>query len=529
MIKSEKKTSNNSFLTGALILTAGGLLAKILGAVYRIPLTNLLGTYAMGLYQLVFPLYTLLITISMGFTVAVSKEIARAHELNYCSDCKRILKCSLVILGSAGALFTILLYVFSDKIAAVQGNIQAAMAYKILSPAIILVCLSSALKGYFQGQMKMQPTAISLVAEQVVKLVLGLALAYRYMPDQIKAVNASVFAVTASEIVALLVYLIAFFVKKENTVCMTPVTSKKIIYGRLFKTAIPVTLGGVLLPLSQLIDSSLILNLISNEATRMYGIWSGPVHSLYAMPVILAGGIAAAILPSISGSAAKRNLDSINHKIGMALKLNNVIVMPCVVGFLLLSRPIIKLLYSALPSSDVVLSAQLLMVTALGTLLLSYSGTITSILQGLGKEFVSLAFLTISIAIKTVFSIFLLPNPAVNIFAVAFSLLLCYFVYVTVCAIYLGSKFKIRINIYPVFTKPLLCCLIMSVPIVLFSVTAADFVNSIRGTILVIVIAVVVYAAAVLVLKVFEGLSPKQISKYIYRGKKHAKTGITAD
>ncbi len=529
MVKGEKKASGNSFLTGALILTVGGLFAKIIGAVYRIPLTNLLGTYAMGLYQLVFPLYTLLSTVSMGFSVAVSKEIARAFELNFCSDCKRILKCSLVILGIVGVLFTVLLYAISDKIAAVQGNIEAATAYKILSPAIIFVCISSALKGYFQGQMKMQPTAVSLVAEQVIKLVLGLVLAYRYMPDQIKAVNASIFAVTASEIVALLVFVIAYFFKKENTVCLPPVTSKKVIYGRLFKTAIPVTLGGVLLPLSQLIDSSLILNLIPNDATRMYGIWSGPVHSLYAMPVILAGGIAAAILPSISGSAAKRNLDSINHKINLALKLNNVIVLPCVVGFLLLSRPIIKLLYSALPYSDVTLSAQLLMIAAIGALLLSYSGNFTSILQGLGKEFIPLVFLAISIGLKTVMSIILLPNPAVNIFAVAFSLILCYFVYVTACAIYLGKNFKTRLDIYSVFTKPLICCLFMAVPIVLFSVTAADFVNSVKGTILVIAVAFVVYACAVLALKVFEGLTPKQIKKYMYRGKKHAKPGISAD
>ncbi|MBR5250948.1 MAG: polysaccharide biosynthesis protein, partial [Clostridia bacterium] len=403
----EKVKNSNTFIKGALLLTFGGIITKVLGAIYRIPLTNLLGTYAMGLYQLVFPLYGLLITVGIGFSIAVSKAVAKERQVNQCVSCKKILRCAFILLGGIGLFLSFLLYLFAPKIAIIQGNPLIANAYKILAPSIFLVCLSGALRGYFQGQLKMSPTVMSQIAEQVVKLVLGLIFAYNALPNQIKAVNGAILAVTISEALSLLVFYLYYLKEKRQNLYCYPLKdlSNKKIYRQLIKTAIPVTFGGVLAPLSQLIDSSLMLKLLTGDATRLYGIWSGPVHSLFAMPVMLSIGISATILPDVSGNVAVGNLTEVRQKVNLAIKLNTIIVLPCVLGFLFFSPQIISLLYSSLPIQDLLLSARLLSVVAIGSLFMTYTGTLSSVLQGVCKEYVSLLFSAIAIVIKTLINV----------------------------------------------------------------------------------------------------------------------------
>ena len=527
-IKGMKKTKNgNTFLTGALILTAGGVLAKVLGAVYRIPLTNLLGSYAIGLYQLVFPLYTLLITVSMGFCVAVSRTIAREKRLHGCEDCGKILRCALIALGGIGAALSLALFLFAKPIATLQGNENVADGYRILSPAVLFVCLTGALRGYFQGQMKMQPTAVSQVAEQLAKLMLGLTFAKIFLPDEVRAVNGAILAVTLSEIISLAVFGIYFAVDKKGqktAIKADGVMQSKEIYGTLFKAALPVTCAGVLAPLSQLIDSALILKLLTGDATRLYGIWSGAVHSLFVMPVTLSAGIGAAVLPDVSGNVAVGDMDGINKKVNTAFKLNNVIVMPCVTGFLFLSAPIVKLLYGGLPQEDLFVAARLLSAVSVGTLLLCYSGTFNSVLQGAGKEYVSLLFVTLSIVVRTVTNAILLQNQKVGIFAIAFSTILCYLVSVICSIVYLRKKVGIKLDLWSTFTKPLAACLALVAVILSARLLAGGLLETSVGTLAVIGFGAVVYGVAVVALKVFEGLLPTIAKKLKHGGKKYAGT-----
>ncbi len=524
-MKTSKK--NNTFLTGALILTAGGVIAKILGAVYRIPLTNLLGSYAIGLYQLVFPLYTLLITVSMGFCVAVSRTIARERRLNGCADCGKILRCALIALGGIGAVLSVLLFVLAKPIATIQGNANVADGYRILSPAVLFVCLSGALRGYFQGQMDMRPTAVSQVVEQVVKLVLGLTFAGLFLPDELRAVNGAILAVTLSEGISLAVFVVYFVVGKKGEkriASLAGTTIDKKIYATLFKAALPVTCAGVLAPLSQLVDSALILKFLTNDATRLYGIWSGAVHSLFVMPATLSAGISAAILPDVSGDIVVGNIEGANKKVNTAFKLNNVIVLPCVTGFLFLSAPIVRLLYGGLPQDDLYVAAWLLSAVSAGTLLLCYAGTFNSVMQGAGKEYVSLVFVASSIVVRTVTNAILLQNKKVGIFAIAFSTILCYLVSVVLSLTYLRKKVGIKLDLWGTFTKPLAACLAMVAVIMLVRTFAGELLNGTVGTIVVIGFCAAVYCVAVVALGVFDGLLPALAKKLRYGGKKYADT-----
>ena len=140
--KKSDKNTNGGFLKGVLILGASGFIAKVLGAFYRIPLTNLIGSYGMGLYQLVFPLFSLLLTISTaGIPVAVSKLVAEKVADNNFGQAKKVFKTALVMLAVLGGLGSIFLFVFANQISALQGNIEAATAYQIISPSVFLVCV----------------------------------------------------------------------------------------------------------------------------------------------------------------------------------------------------------------------------------------------------------------------------------------------------------------------------------------------------------------------------------------------------
>ena len=215
----EKTSNKNSggFVKSIFILSVGGLVAKLLGAFYRIPLTNVVGSYGMGIYQLVFPLFSLLLTISTaGIPVAVSKLVAEKTAVGDRYAAKRIFSLSLAALSVLGLVCSLLLFVLSDSIAAMQGNADASFAYKLISPAVFLVCVISAYRGYFQGLLHMTPTALSQIIEQVVKMSVGLYCAVKFMPDILKAVNGAVLAVTLSELAAAIFLAVLYFKRKDK-------------------------------------------------------------------------------------------------------------------------------------------------------------------------------------------------------------------------------------------------------------------------------------------------------------------------
>ncbi|MDE7454791.1 MAG: oligosaccharide flippase family protein, partial [Clostridia bacterium] len=148
------KKAEKSFISGALILSLGGLFAKILGALYRIPLTNIIGSYGMGLYQLVFPPYILFLTIAQaGIPVAVSKLIAENNQLGKFDESRKVFRYSFAVLASLGLVSVALMASLSKVIARSQGNAETATAFLIVAPALLFVPITNALKAYFQGNM----------------------------------------------------------------------------------------------------------------------------------------------------------------------------------------------------------------------------------------------------------------------------------------------------------------------------------------------------------------------------------------
>ena len=190
------KKENKKLFFSASILGIGAFIAKLLGAIYRVPLTAILKSEGIGIYQMVFPVYALLLDFSgAGVPNALSKLIAENKE-NKERYAKKYLVSSIKLFGIIGFICSFLMLVCSGIIAKAQGNKLASLSYVTLAPSVFFVCLISCYRGAFQGLGKMKPTAFSQVIEQVVKVILGIILAKIFSYELKKSVAGATFAVT---------------------------------------------------------------------------------------------------------------------------------------------------------------------------------------------------------------------------------------------------------------------------------------------------------------------------------------------
>lgn len=229
----------NNLLTSALVLSIGGLVAKILGALYRIPLTNIVGSYGMGLYQLVFPPYILFLTLAQaGVPVALSKLIAEKHQLGLENQGRKVFSMSFVFLLATGLASAVAMCLLANFIANAQGNGETATAFLVVAPALVFVPVTNVLKGYFQGNMNMTPCSVTTVVEQIVKLAVGLFCAVKFMPNVHKAVLGAVFAITVSEFCSMAIMSVVYLVHKKKP----PPAQTFVAKGRFFH-AVQATCG----------------------------------------------------------------------------------------------------------------------------------------------------------------------------------------------------------------------------------------------------------------------------------------------
>lgn len=302
----KKKEDSGKMVKSALVLSAGAFIAKIIGAFYRVPLTNMLKGEGIGLYQMVFPVYTLLLEFSgAGVPAAISALVS-----GYRGDAKeeyarRILKNSVRIFAAVGLIGSLFLVLSGRFLAGLQGNADAVYGYMFMSPAVIFVSVISCYRGYFQGLMNMTPTAVSQIAEQVIKLIFGLTFVKIFLPDIPLAVGGATLAVSISEGAAL---LYVFTVYKLKNGKLPVVTERKTFFSdakSIISFVIPITLVGVIIPLSHISDSFFIINILNtytDKATALYGLLSGAASTVINLPVSLLFALAAVALPAVASA-----------------------------------------------------------------------------------------------------------------------------------------------------------------------------------------------------------------------------------
>ncbi len=390
-LKSHRKSALNSYTAGALILAFAGMIAKILGAVYRIPLTNLLGAEGIGMYQLVFPIYALMLTLSSsGIPTAISRLVSEKKALGEVNDAQKVMKSSFMLLFGLGVTALLIMLLVATPLAQLQGNDDIRFGYYVVAPAIVIVAIANYFKGYFQGNMNMLPTAIAQIAEQAFKMLFGLLFAYLLLPRGItSAVVGALIGITLSEFLSMLVLAVVYFARREKHTQRVGLDSE--VTKSIFRVSVPIMASGLIFPIVQFADSLLIVNLLVTRgvarevAVAEYGILSAPVNSLINMPIVVTLAFAVAIVPIISSKRALRDAVSIKDKAQLAVKLSFLIGAPCFVAIFLLAQPIMQILYPSLSADSINLAASLLMVSSVSVILLSLSQVFTSLMQALGK------------------------------------------------------------------------------------------------------------------------------------------------
>ncbi len=418
----EYEKTKISVIKGAIVVSSAGLIAKILGALYRIPLTNILQADGLGVYQTVFPIYALLLTLSSsGIPSAISKLISSGEPAD------KVLAKALSIFLPLGLIGTTILCLLSVPLSSFQGIPEAKYAYIALSPAVTFVSAIACARGYFQGGSDMFPTAASQIVEQAGKLTVGLFLCYLFRADYALAGAAACCGVTISEIIAT-AYLF-FRLKKDNVRYKT----KEINYSarKIVSTVFPITLSALLLPIARVFDSFTIINVIgkySLRAAALYGLYTGSVESVIGVPVALCYGAAISALPQISSAAAKNDCKSAKSKIVEAIAVTIFPASLFSAVIVIFSPLITRILFGGFTTADAIIVSKLLSYSAINVCLLSLVQTSSAILIGLNKPYASCLFLGFGLIVKAVVEIIFLNIPEINIFGALYSDISCYLI-----------------------------------------------------------------------------------------------------
>lgn len=417
----------NTFLRGAAVIAAGGFLAKLIGALYRIPLTNLIGGHGMGLYQMVYPFYCLLLTVSAtGIPSSIAKMVAerRASGVSEAPLLKSAMKLFLLI----GACGTLLMTALSPLLSAAQDSPELQSGYLALAPSVFLVSGISVLRGWFQGRNNMLPTALSEVTEQLVKVGFGLLFAYLYRADVEKAVTFILLSVSLSEAAALLLML--FLRGRVKAPFEGLKEGDRVAMKSILRLSIPVTLSAAILPLSSLLDSVIIVRLMkgyAEDAVALYGLFSGGATTIVNLPVSVCYGVAAASVPAVSAAGAAGD-GSARRKMLYALLVTFAVSVPCAVGLYLFARPAVNIVFRALTAEESAVLVRLVRTLAVSAVTLSCTQTLSACLTGLGKPGYAAVSMATAVAAKTALSFALVSRPEISVYGAAIATDVCYLV-----------------------------------------------------------------------------------------------------
>lgn len=415
--------AEKSFVKGALILSIAGILGKILGAVYRIPFARIVGEEGVAIYNLAYPLYTLLLALSTaGIPLAVSKLIAECEERQEYATSSRIFKLALVTLTVIGFGAAIALFLNADFIAQnILLDERAGICLKAIAPAMIFTCLMAVFRGYFQGLQQMIPTAVSQVIEQFVRVGTIFVALFLLMPKGIEAVvgGASLGAATGgcAAFIFLLLTMIIYrrkYPKSQGKPPLKAESNGKIITKVLY-LAIPISIGALVLPVMQSIDAMMVLGRLEaggfahREALALYGYLSGYAGPIINLPFIITTALSASLVPAIAEAMSANRREEVSKNYHSAMLIAIIIVLPAAAGLMTLASPICELLYAKAEAGVALFwAAPIVLVVGLYQ---TSAGT----LQGLGKVMVPMQALMIGAAVKIFLTYTLTAIPLLNI------------------------------------------------------------------------------------------------------------------
>lgn len=446
---------------GAIALIISGFVCKFFGALFRLPLTSILGIEGIGVFQMVMSLYSLaLVFVTGGVTNSLSQLISSARargEINKISD---YFKLSVLLTISVGVLIGLAFFMLAGNIAHVQGVDQGALSYKLFLVLIPVGAFIGVLRGVIQGYENMIPTAVSQIIEQVFKLVLGLLFAYFFAKRGLASgVFGGFLGITLSEVLAF-VYLGTYTLRKIKFVS----PAERGNFPVLISAIVPLSLSGAVIPFTHAFDSLVIVSCLikagySKEfATSLFGLQTGVVGAILNFPLIISLALAMTLLPKISYLASKNDIEGQRNIIKTSFIAMWTVVLPLVFGIVAISGNLYMFIYPKTISPMLTQAVELTMIGGVSIVLTAIMQCMLAILQARGYFVYSfLATLFGGIA-KIVLVFTLARTSAVNIFAIPISNIVLALIVVIMVLFKLGKL--VQIPAFYVLT-PLLASIVM--------------------------------------------------------------------
>ncbi|NMD44530.1 MAG: polysaccharide biosynthesis protein [Clostridiales bacterium] len=445
---------------------------KILGALYKIPLSNILGDAGYGYFNAAYSIYFVMLTISSaGLPVALSRIISeRGGDENQALRSK-IFKVSLISFTAIGIVLASFACLLPDTLARVLlTKPESARSIEALAPSILFVCMLSAFRGYIQGHSDMKPTTWSQIIEVLAKVIVGLILAKLILSktgDVALAAAGAMFGVSAGSLASLIYIIFAYFRRKKsepptlNNECN--VKSIEIV-RLLFKIGIPITLGSCVMSVISLLDTKLINSqLLSSGLSKelsdiLYGSYS-VMTSLYNLPASFITPLTISLVPAVSEAISLKDYSKAGNIAESSLRIAAVIFLPMCFGLIVMSKPIVAVLYeNTYKTGPVILS---LLGTA--SIFICYALILNSILLANGNERIPMYAMLIGGTAKLLLNYRLVGDIRINIYGAPIGTIACYCIMCIVSGLYLKKTMGRHLRFSSVILKPLLSSLIMSV------------------------------------------------------------------
>ena len=466
----EKKGQN--YMHGAAILTAGVVIMKILGAIYKIPIANIIGDDGYSMFIATYNVYNVFLTLATaGLPVALSRLISEANAENRPVQATRTFEVAWKTFFAIGLVCSLIMFLFPRLIAEdILHNPDAAASIRTMSPSVLLVCLVSAYRGYCQGYGNMIPTTVGQVLEVLVKVIAGLALAAIIVNaggTKASGSAGAIFGVTAGSAAAL-IYM--YMYKKKNYRDTVPAEpdipdSDRRIFLRFIKIGVPIALGSSILSLLNLVDSSICMarlqsaaGLSLTEAQTLYGVY-GKAQTLFNLPAAFITPMTISVVPAIASANARGENDEATKISEDSMRVAAAVSMPMGAGLAVLSVPIMNIIFPRSHESGPALLAIMGAASFFVCIVLMEN----AILQASGKEKYTMYTMIAGGIVKIVTNYILVGNPDINIYGAPVGTLVSYAVmavanFVIMC--YVLDKNPKVINI---LKGPAISCAVMGI------------------------------------------------------------------
>lgn len=472
----QEKQYHNNFLVQGTILAAAGIIVRLIGLFYKVPMTRILGDEGIGYYNTAYEIYNIgLILSSYSLPLAVSKLIAQKQEERQAGDAKRVFNCGIALGVLTGGIMTALLLFGADWIASsIFKSPGSALPLKVMAPTILVFAVMGVFRGFFQGHGNMIPTSISQIIEQVVHAAVSIWASYDFLRRFADRENPVSYGAAGGTLGTLVGALAAFGLlavmmagyrarHKEEAGALKPSLSYSRIMGLLLLTFTPIILSQFVYQLSGSVDNSmfgLIMDgkgFTEKERLSLLGIYGGKYRLLTNVPVAIASSLGASMIPSIVVSRVAGSGGDVRRKVYMTIKFNMLIAIPCAAGMFALASPVMRLVFG----DGREMTAQLLMLGASAVVFFSLSTVTNAVLQGIDQMRKSVTHSAISLGVHVVLVWFMLEKLDWGVYGlvagnVTFALVVCILNWIAI-----GRALSYKQEVRTTFFMPFLCSVLM--------------------------------------------------------------------